>query len=68
MAQLTEVLQVKRALRAAGIPFRSVHHGSGTTRFWLYIKGVEHEQAKTAIRVAQAATGRRGLYDGKISA
>ena len=67
---------MKAALRRAGIPFRSVKHGTGTAAGWLKIKltaTYEEERAngfkteRAAISVAQLATGRHGEYDGRIN-
>ncbi len=66
-----ETQAVKDALRAAGLPFRKVGHGTGTAWSWLEIfmgSDSTHEQRRRAIDTAMEVTGRRGDYDGRIIA
>ena len=66
-----ETHAVKEALRNAGIPFRKVGHGTGTTWAWLEIYlGTPENYRKyhqEVLAIAQAITGRRGDYHGDIS-
>ena len=69
MERRQETTIVKQALRRAGIPFRGVKHDTGTAWGWLKIKlapGTPRAEQDRAIRIAQAVTGRRGDYDGRI--
>lgn len=65
-----ETKAVKAALKAAGIEFVKVGHGTGTAWGWLHIKlAGEWSSARNAeaVRVVKAATGRHGDYDGCIN-
>ena len=72
MTHQQETKVVKQALAAAGIKAK-VGHGTGTAYWWLHIipqfETGDDWRALTdrCIRIAQAATGRRGEYDGCIN-
>lgn len=68
MTQREEIAIVKKELKKAGIPFKKVRHGTGSASWWLkiYLKNGEDEDRKV-IQIAQKATGRFGLHDGRIA-
>lgn len=66
MTNKEETRAVKQALQEARIPFIKIHHGAGTSKYWLHIKVVNGEDIQDAILIVQSVTGRQGKYDGNI--
>lgn len=65
---MDETRAVRAALKAEGIKFRRVFHGTGTACTWLKITGIDWNQRERVIAIAQRVTGRSGEYDGRINA
>ena len=68
MERAAETRAVKAALKAEGLTFRRVFHGTGTACAWLNIAGIDWDQRGRVISTAQRVTGRYGNYDGRINA